>query len=175
MIELKPAVIETERLTLRPFRVDDAQAMFDNWASDPVVTRFLTWPSHKSVDVTRAVISSWVERGSAEWCIVPKEFGEAMGSMGVVNVDGDTVEVGYCLSQKCWGRGYAAEALKATIQALFAMGARRVTAKHDVNNPNSGRVMQKAGMVWLENRRAVVSPALGERDLVVYHIDNSER
>ena len=172
MIELKPAVIETERLTLRPFRVDDAQAMFDNWASDPVVTRFLTWPPHKSVDVTRAVISSWVERGSAEWCIVTKEFGEAMGRMGLVNVDGDTVEVGYCLSQKCWGRGYVAEALKATIQALFAMGARRVTAKHDVNNPNSGRVMQKAGMVWLENRRAVVSPVLGERDLVVYHIDN---
>ena len=175
MNDLKPVIIETERLTLRPFCVDDAQAMFDNWASDPAVTRFLTWPPHKSVDVTRAVISSWVARESAEWCIVPKEYGEAMGSMGVVNVDGDTVEVGYCLSQKCWGRGYAAEALKATIQALFAMGTRRVTAKHDVNNPNSGRVMQKAGMVWLENRRAVVSPALGEHDLVVYHIDNSER
>ena len=172
MNDLKPVIIETERLTLRPFCVDDAQAMFDNWASDPAVTRFLTWPPHKSVDVTRDVISSWVARESAEWCIVPKEYGEAMGSMGVVNVDGDTVEVGYCLSQKCWGRGYAAEALRATIQALFAMGAKRVTAKHDVNNPNSGRVMQKAGMIWLENRRAVVSPVLGERDLVVYHIDN---
>ena len=173
MKALKPVIIETERLTLRPFCIDDAQAMFDNWASDPAVTRFLTWTPHESVEVTRAVISSWVARESAEWCIVPKEYGEAMGSMGVVNVDGDTVEVGYCLSQKCWGRGYAAEALRATIQALFAMGAKRVTAKHDVNNPNSGRVMQKAGMVWLENRRAAVSPVLGERDLVVYHIDNA--
>lgn len=174
MKNFRPTVIETERLTLRPFRVDDAQAMFDNWASDPEVTRFLTWTPHENPGVTRSVLSDWIERGSAEWCIVPKEFGEAMGSMGVVNVDGGTVEVGYCLSKKCWGRGYAAEALRAVIQALFDMGAERVIAKHDEDNPNSGRVMQKAGMVWLEDRRACVSPVLGERNLKVYCMENPE-
>ena len=47
--------IETERLLLRRFSIDDADAMFRNWASDPEVTRFLTWPAHSSVEVSRAV------------------------------------------------------------------------------------------------------------------------
>lgn len=175
MKPIEPRPMETERLTLRPFREEDAQPMFDNWATDPEVTRFLTWPVHANVDITRSVLRRWIDAGSSEWCVEPKEFGEAMGSIGVVNVDGDIIEVGYCLSRKCWGRGYAAEALRAVIQYLFACGAKRVVAKHDVNNPNSGRVMQKAGMTWLENRRACVSPVLGERDLVVYHVDRSER
>lgn len=174
MNPIEPRRMETERLTLRPFREEDAQPMFDNWATDPEVTRFLTWPVHASVDVSRSVLRGWIDAARPEWCIEPKELGEAMGSIGVVNVDGDVIEVGYCLSRKCWGRGYVAEALRAVIPYLFACGAKRVVAKHDVNNPNSGRVMQKAGMTWLENRRACVSPALGERDLVVYHIDRSE-
>ena len=171
-MNIQPKQIETERLTLRPFREEDAQAMFDNWASDPEVTRYLTWLPHASVEVTRGLLRHWIDRGSPEWCIVPKEFGEPMGSISVVHLEGDVAEVGYCLSRKCWGKGYVAEALRAIIQTLFDAGASRVTAKHDLNNPNSGRVMQKAGMTWLENRRASVSPVLGERDLAVYYIDN---
>lgn len=52
--------METERLVLRPFQVQDAQQMFENWASDEEVTRFLTWPTHESVQVTKQVLESWV-------------------------------------------------------------------------------------------------------------------
>ena len=52
--------IETKRLLLRRFSVDDADAMFRNWASDPEVTKYLTWPAHSSAEVSRAVLESWV-------------------------------------------------------------------------------------------------------------------
>ena len=45
--------IEIHQLILRPFRMEDAEDMYANWASDPEVTRYLTWPAHGSVDVTR--------------------------------------------------------------------------------------------------------------------------
>ncbi|MDR1821377.1 MAG: GNAT family N-acetyltransferase, partial [Oscillospiraceae bacterium] len=52
--------LETGRLILRRFAPSDAEAMFRNWANDPEVTKFLTWPPHGTVEVTRAVIDSWV-------------------------------------------------------------------------------------------------------------------
>ena len=52
--------LETERLILRRFTIDDAPAMFKNWASDPEVTRFMTWPTHKDVGVSRWVLDSWI-------------------------------------------------------------------------------------------------------------------
>ncbi len=65
--------IETERLRLRRFCVEDAQSMFRNWASDKEVTKFLTWPAHGSVDVSRHVLESWVKAyddpGNYQWAI----------------------------------------------------------------------------------------------------------
>ena len=54
--------IETHRLILRRYRIEDAEDMFSNWASDPEVTKFLTWPPHSSVDVTRFVLNDWISR-----------------------------------------------------------------------------------------------------------------
>ncbi|MBR2995972.1 MAG: GNAT family N-acetyltransferase, partial [Lachnospiraceae bacterium] len=54
--------IETQRLILRRFRTEDAEDMYRNWASDPEVTRFLTWPEHASVEDTKSLLSLWVSR-----------------------------------------------------------------------------------------------------------------
>ncbi len=53
--------IETERLILRRFRIEDAQSMYENWASDPEVNKFLSWPFHQSVDVIKEVIENWIK------------------------------------------------------------------------------------------------------------------
>ena len=45
-------IIETERLILRRFTIEDAEDMFNGWCNDPEVTRFLTWPPHDNVEVT---------------------------------------------------------------------------------------------------------------------------
>ena len=66
--------IETERLILRRFVIDDAFAMYNNWASDPDVTEFLTWPPHGSVDVTKNLLNTWLSSYDKEnfyqWAIV---------------------------------------------------------------------------------------------------------
>ena len=145
--------IETHRLILRPFRMEDAEDMFANWASDPEVTRFLTWPAHASADITRSVLSGWIDRytdGSFfNWAIEWKENGSVIGNISVVRLDErtDAAELGYCLSRSFWGRGVMPEALRSVIDYLFdTAGLRRIAACHDVKNPNSGRVMEKAGM-----------------------------
>lgn len=145
--------LETQRLLLRPFREDDAEAMFRNWASDPEVTRYLTWPTHDDPAFTRTLAAQWEEssRDPAfyQWAVVPKDLGEPIGSLSVVRTDASTesMELGYCLGRAWWGQGLMTEAVRAVVGYLFAeVGARRVCAQHDVENPASGAVMRKAGM-----------------------------
>ena len=145
--------IETHRLILRQYRIGDAEDMFKNWASDSEVTRFLTWPTHSDVAVSRMVLDSWIHRysdgGFFNWAIEWKENGSVIGNIAVVKLDEDTeaADIGYCLSRAFWGKGIMPEALRAVIDYLFdTVGVNRITAYHDVNNPKSGRVMQKAGM-----------------------------
>lgn len=145
--------IETHRLILRPFRPEDAGDMFAAWASDPEVTRFLTWPAHASVDVTRAVLDDWIPRygdgGYFNWAIEWKETGRVIGNIAVVklNAEAASADLGYCLGRAYWGRGVMPEALRAVIDFLFdTVGLNRIAACHDARNPRSGRVMDKAGM-----------------------------
>ena len=53
--------IATERLTLRRFTIEDAENMYYNWASDPEVTKYLTWQPHKSVEETTEILQQWEE------------------------------------------------------------------------------------------------------------------
>lgn len=68
--------IETERLLLRRFTLDDDKAMYANWANDDEVTRYLYWPTHAGVDVSRKVLEDWVasyeKHDYYQWAIVPK-------------------------------------------------------------------------------------------------------
>jgi len=146
--------IETENLILRRFRIDDAEAMFRNWAGDDEVTRYLTWPTHSDVEVSRSIIVMWEKEydslSSYQWCIESKETGQAVGSISVVNLREDIgmVEIGYCIGKEFWGKGITAEALKALIYFFFEeVQANRIEAKHDSRNIASGKVMEKCGMV----------------------------
>ena len=81
--------IKTERLTLRRFRKEDAQAMFEIWANDERVTKFLTWEPHGTLDVTEYIIGLWIKDYEKEnnynWAI---EFeGKLIGSIGAVQID----------------------------------------------------------------------------------------
>jgi len=167
--------IETKRLLLRPFRPEDAPAMYDGWASDPVVTHFLTWPTHESVDATRQVIDFWLATEDPTWCIALKETGVPVGSISVVRAEGDTAEVGYCIARAYWGQGIVPEAFGALIDALFdTFGAKEITAKHDTENPNSGRVMQKCGLRFVEIRERYAENNLGLRDMAMYSLKKED-
>ena len=145
--------LETPRLILRRFSVQDAPSMYTNWASDPAVTEFLTWPAHASEDVSRMVLKDWTAQYADPsfytWGLEIRETGELIGSLSVVRLDEDIgeAELGWCIGRRWWGMGYTPEAAAAVRDYLFdAVGVNRLSAKHDVNNPKSGRVMAKIGM-----------------------------
>ena len=174
--------IETHRLILRPFRIEDAADMFNNWASDPEVTRFLTWPTHTDAGVSRAVLESWIARypdgGFFNWAIEWRETGAVIGNIAVVKLNEATeaADIGYCLSRAFWGRGIMPEALRAVMNHLFdAVGLNRVAACHDVRNPKSGRVMEKAGMKREGVFRQAGKNNLGVCDEVWYSLTAADR
>lgn len=154
-------IIETERLILRPFRAEDAEPMFRNWTSDPEVTKFLTWPTHESVEVSKGVIGSWCEKNNDpkryHWAIELKNIHEPIGSISATKVNDETqsATVGYCISRSYWGQGITVEAFSAIIKFFFEeMGINCVNACHDPRNPNSGKVMKKCGMTYEGTWRA---------------------
>jgi ribosomal-protein-alanine N-acetyltransferase len=152
--------LETGRLILRRFALDDADAMYRNWANDPETSKFLTWPPHKTIDVTRVVIANWVSgyenSDKYEWAIELKSLGEPIGSIDAMKLNEKvrSVEVGYCIGKTWWHSGYVAEALIAVVKFLFEeVGVNRINAIHDPNNPNSGAVMRKSGFTFETFRR----------------------
>ena len=133
--------IETKRLLLRRFEIEDAAAMYHNQASDPEVTKYLTWPAYTSVDDAQTILQEWIQSyqnpAFYQWAIVPKDLNAPIGSISVVDLDEktETMEIGYCIGRKWWHQGITAEALKAVIDFLFAqVKANRTQARHDVNN-----------------------------------------
>ena len=145
--------LETNRLILRRFVIDDADAMFENWANDPDVTKFLTWEPHGTIENTQELLKIWCAQYELpdyyNWLIELRDFGEPIGSIGVVERSDPHMrcEVGYCIAKSHWGQGIVSEALAEIIRFLFLeVGFNRIQAKHDVNNPASGRVMAKSGM-----------------------------
>ena len=181
MKHLGSKTIHTKRLTLRPFVVSDTEAMYENWASDPEVVRYLTWPIHSSADATRALLESWCANYAQpdyyQWAIQPDGTDEVIGSIAAVKINEHTgcITIGYCLGQKWWGQGYMPEALSALIRFFFnEVCANRIEAQHDLNNPKSGRVMQKCGMQKEGILRSAGFNNQGICDEVVYSILRSE-
>ncbi len=98
--------METNRLVLRPFCEEDAEPMFHNWASDPDVTKFLTWPTHETVEDSKQIVKLWVSGNTIpqnyQWAIELKEIHEPIGCISAVKID-DRIEsatIGYCIGRK---------------------------------------------------------------------------
>lgn len=178
--------IETERLILREYKIEDAEQVFNNWASDPLCCQFLSFEPHKDLAETKKILQIWIENydnGSYDWVIETKTDHEIIGSISVTNghhafdIKSGIAEVGYCFGSKYWGHGYATEALRAVIEYLLnEAGMYLIEARYISGNPASGRVMQKVGMKKesvLRSRR--INKVTKERnDLIVYSITKDE-
>ncbi|MBQ8094437.1 MAG: GNAT family N-acetyltransferase [Clostridia bacterium] len=177
MCHLGTRELTTQRLVLRPFKPEDGPAMFRNWAGSSRVTRYLTWPTHDSEATSSALTTLWAKEaedpGRYQWAIVLKELGEPIGSISVVSHDESirAAEIGYCIGEHWWGKSLTAEALQAVILYLTeSVGFNRITARHDTENPASGRVMQKAGMLFEGISRAAGRNNRGIVDMAYYGI-----
>lgn len=178
MNHLGTVTLETTRLILRKFTMDDADAMFNNWASDSQVTTYLTWPAHSDISVTKMVLDDWTSNYSRndyyQWAITVKEHGpEPIGCIGV-NSHNDNIgmaHIGYCISRKWWHKGITSEALQCVINFLFDnVGALRIESRHDPRNIHSGNVMKKCGMKYEGTLRMSDKNNLGICDAACYAI-----
>lgn len=173
--------LETERLVLRKFRLDDAEDMFRNWASNPNVTKFLIWQPYTNVDDVKAYIQSCIDcyekADYYNWVIEYKENGQVIGNISVVELKEHTrcTVIGYCIGEDYWRKGITSEAFSRVIEFLFEeVGVNRIESTHDVNNPNSGRVMTKCGLKYEGILRQTGVSNQGIFDCVVRSILKSE-
>lgn len=175
--------LETERLVLRRFKKEDADAMYKNWASDSEVTKFLMWPPHESPEVSLGITEDWIKHYSDnsyyQWAIVLKENGdEPIGGISVVSMKEEisAVHIGYCIGKKWWHKGITSEALKAVMDYFFdVVGVNRIESRHDPKNPNSGKVMKKCGMKYEGTLRSADWNNQGICDACYYALLKSER
>jgi len=144
-----PATMRTKRLQLRPFHKDDAPAVF-RYASDPRVTRYMEWPTHRTISDSRAFIEL-VERDASEagertWALVLHDTSELIGAASC-HPEGHRASFGYALAQHAWGKGFATEAASEIVGWLEGhTPIVRIWATCDVDNAASARVLEKAGL-----------------------------
>lgn len=150
----RPPEIGTERLILTKLVADFASDMFE-YASDPVVTKYLTWPPHSDVRETRRYLrfvrSKYKSGEYYDFAVVERATGKMIGTCGFTGFDltANSAEVGYAFNREYWGRGLAAEALSAVVRFGFrTLGLNRIEAKYIVGNERSLRVMEKVGMTF---------------------------
>ena len=147
--------IETARLILRKWEMEDAALSYSNWTHDPDVFEFTRISPHQNVENTKAFIESTLsiydELDTYRWVIVLKENKNPIGTIGIgaVNEYDQVCGFGYTIGKTYWNKGYMTEALKAVIHfAFIEVGYNRMEAYHSIRNIPSGKVMKKAGMSY---------------------------
>jgi RimJ/RimL family protein N-acetyltransferase len=144
-----PERVETTRLLLRKPVAADAEAVFARYASDPEVTRFLSWARHRSLDATRAFLefseAEWARWPAGPYLVESREDGALLGGTGFGFETPFRASTGYVLAKDAWGRGYATEALRAMMSLARDIGIRRLYALCHPDHATSWRVLEKCG------------------------------
>jgi RimJ/RimL family protein N-acetyltransferase len=154
-MEAGETVFETERLRVRPWRLEDAAAAFAIYG-DAEVWRYMGGGAGDTdVERSRARIGRFIERcrempGFGMWAVVEKATGEVVGTVELVPLDGGPeIEAGYHLARRHLGRGIATEVARGAVRYGFeALGLRRIVGVVDPANVASRRVLEKCGMVF---------------------------
>ena len=146
-----PEKIETDRLFLQPLRYEDAEEIFYVYASKPEATRYVSWPTHQTIEDTRSflkLIKSGRENGTDySFGIRLKGSGRLIGSFGIMNDQGK-IQFGYVLSPVHWGNGYATEVCRVMMDVLARVpGVFRIGTFVDTENVASAKVLLKSGLV----------------------------
>lgn len=147
--------IETERLILRKLKNTDAEEIFNNWLSDPEVSKYMVWNYQNSIKETE----KWLEKciikyqklDSYHWGIELKESGELIGSISANKADtiDECYEIGYAIGRRFWRKGYATEALKSIVEYLNEkVGIRKFLCRYAKDNQASGSVIRKVGFKY---------------------------
>jgi RimJ/RimL family protein N-acetyltransferase len=143
--------IETARLVLEQPRADDAASIFERYAGDPEVTRFLGWPRHQSVADAQAFLrfsdAEWERWPAGPYVIRLRDTDQLLGGTGIGFEAPTRAVTGYVLARDAWGLGYATEALRAIVEMAPRIGVQRLHAFCHPEHQASYRVLEKCGFV----------------------------
>src|SRR5215470_5749564 len=146
-----PIKLETTRLILRQPLMSDAVEVFERYASNAEVTKFLAWPRHRSVRDMEAFLrfsaQEWDQWPAGPYLIVSRTDGQLLGSTGFGFQTPDEAMTGYVLARDAWGKGFATEALTAIVDVAAQIGLTRLFALCHPEHRPSRRVLEKCGFV----------------------------
>ena len=168
-------VIETARLTLRPFRLDDVAALHRLWI-EPEVRQYL-WDGdvitrERVESLVNTSLTSFEEHGFGLWAVLPRQEETLIGFCGFWFFhEPPKLELLYGISPSHWHKGLATEAARAMMNYGFReLSLQRIEASTDVANLASSRVMERAGMgFWkreMTNGLDTVYFAVSRKDLL---------
>ena len=140
-------ILEGPRIILRPFTLKDTDDVFE-FASDPVVTKFLTWDTITTKNMAKSIIENIYMKRKGIYAIELKEEKKCVGCIDIrFDSYNNKTYFGYVLNRAYWNKGYMTEAVKLVLALSFnKLKFDRVEACHYVGNEGSGRVMEKCGM-----------------------------
>lgn len=159
MVDLSKVVLETDRLILRPWSMDDVDDMFE-YASVEGVGEMAGWVHHKDKATTKEIVGMFIKEKKT-FAIVYKENNKVIGSLGIENhgrhMDSsfdDLIgrELGYVLSKEYWGLGLMPEAVKKVIDYCFnELKCDFLSCAHFVSNTQSQKVIEKMGFKFYKD------------------------
>lgn len=148
MISKEP-ILETDRLVLRPLTLDDAEACY-SWNSDERVTKYMSYSTYTDISQTvNWIKSAMIDKADWNWAFVLKEVNKVIGtgSIGPNTQMKGYWSIGYNLHYDYWHKGYCTEAMRAIIDfAHTKLGVNKICSEHAVDNPRSGKVLEKCGL-----------------------------
>jgi RimJ/RimL family protein N-acetyltransferase len=168
-------VMQTERLTMRALRVEDAEALHPMY-SDAEANTYGSHPATVTLDDTVARLEHAVADADwRAWAITLKGDDVAIGTVACYEKrQGKVTEIGYILKRAHWGNGYVTEAVAAMIDLLFAEGQRRIFADTDPDNAPSIAVIKRLGFTLEATLRAEWETHIGVRDSLIWGLLEDE-
>ena len=160
--------METERLILRHWEENDAEALYE-YARDPDVGPIAGWPPHKNIEESRNIIHT-VFTGSEDYAVCRKEDNKAIGAISL-KLNGhtdmtdrdDECELGYWLGRPFWGQGLIPEAAKEILRHAFEdLNMRTVWCGYYEGNEKSRRVQEKCGFRFVHKTEELEVPLMHE-------------
>ena len=144
-----PDTFDTARLLLRPIAVEDAEVIFDTYAQDKEVARYVMWRSHNHLGETHAYIARCVgtpHEVERTYVLVGNDDNVVRGTFALRQPGANRLDCGYVLARHWWGQGLMTEVLsEVSAWALRQPSIFRIGAVCDVDNVGSARVLEKSG------------------------------
>lgn len=165
----------TERLVLRPLRIEDAEALHPMY-SDAEANTYGSHPATTTVEESRERLAKGIaDTAWRAWAITLKGDDTAIGTVASYEKrQGKVTEIGYVLKRAYWGKGLVTEAVAALIDLLFAEGQRRVFADTDPDNAASIAVLKRLGFTLEATLRAEWETHIGVRDSLIWGLLEDE-